>query len=48
VPLENRIMADLQGNKSLKSDQVHLNAEGYRQFSQAIAALLRDAGAINQ
>lgn len=47
VPLENRIMADLQGNQSLKSDQVHLNAEGYRQFAGAIAALLRDAGAVN-
>ena len=47
IPLENHIMADLQGNQRLKSDQVHLNAEGYRQFARAIATLLRNAGAID-
>ncbi|WP_051207577.1 arylesterase [Saccharospirillum impatiens] len=46
VPVENNIMADLQGNASLKSDQVHLNGEGYRQFAQAVSALLYDTGAL--
>lgn len=48
VPIDNDIMADLQGNQQLKSDRVHLNAEGYRQFAAAVAKLLSDAGAIQQ
>jgi lysophospholipase L1-like esterase len=48
VPIDNDIMADLQSNQQLKSDRVHLNAEGYRQFAAAVAKLLSDAGAIQQ
>lgn len=46
IPIDNDTMADLQGNASLKSDQVHLNGEGYRQFAEAVSSLLRKAGAL--
>lgn len=46
IPIDNDTMADLQGNASLKSDRVHLNSTGYRQFAEAVSALLRDAGAL--
>lgn len=47
LPIDNRTMADLQGKPSLKSDQVHLNLEGYRLFAEAVFTLLRDAGALS-
>ncbi|MGL4994947.1 MAG: GDSL-type esterase/lipase family protein, partial [Deefgea sp.] len=37
---------DILRKGSLKSDAVHPNAAGYAQFAQAIAALLKDQGAI--
>lgn len=46
IPIDNDTMADLQGNASLKSDRVHLNAAGYQQFAEAVSALLSGAGAL--
>ena len=46
VPLENDAFAESLGDRSLKSDQIHLNAEGYRQVAEAVAKLLKKTGAV--
>jgi lysophospholipase L1-like esterase len=46
VPLEEDTVTDVLRDNALKSDLIHPNAEGYRRIAQALAALLRDAGAI--
>ncbi len=46
IPLENEIMASLFYDGSTKSDAVHPNAAGYRRMAEAIAVLLRRAGAV--
>ncbi len=46
IPLEAGILPDILQQAALKADQVHPNAAGYRRFSEAIADLLKDAGAI--
>ncbi|MBE0510206.1 MAG: arylesterase [Chromatiales bacterium] len=46
-PLEDRIIPRVLADKDLKSDQVHPNAEGYRQMAEAVHALLKKAGAVN-
>lgn len=43
---ETDIFADVLGDKSLKSDTIHPNAEGYRKVALALAALLDRAGAL--
>jgi len=46
LPISNDILAEIIGNKTLKSDRVHPNAQGYQLLAQNIAALLRQSGAI--
>jgi len=46
VPLDDEVWPDVLGDRSLKSDQIHANAQGYRVVAEAVAALLRKAGAV--
>jgi lysophospholipase L1-like esterase len=40
------LLPDLQGNKSIKSDTVHFNADGYAQLAQGIHQSLQDFGGL--
>jgi lysophospholipase L1-like esterase len=46
IPIENQILGDLLYDPRTKSDAIHPNAAGYRRMAEAIADLLRRAGAI--
>lgn len=40
------LIPDILSDKSLKSDTVHPNADGYRRMAESIYAILKDAGAV--
>lgn len=46
IPVEEDVLVDVLGNGRLKSDLVHPNAEGYARIAEAVAAVLRKAGAL--
>jgi acyl-CoA thioesterase I len=48
VAIESETLPELESNPGYKSDQIHLNAEGYRLLAEGIARLLRESGALPQ
>lgn len=47
IPLASGILADILGNPSYKSDQIHPNALGYNLMAEKIYESLKDEGFIN-
>ena len=46
LPIETSVLRNILSSSSLRSDQVHPNAAGYRKMAEAIAELLKAAKAI--
>ena len=46
IPYEAVTLSDILASRTLKSDTVHPNAQGYRKLAEALASLLKESGAI--
>lgn len=46
IPYEGAIVTDVLYQRDLRSDPIHPNARGYRKMAEAIAKLLKKAGAV--
>ena len=46
IPYEGKVLNDVMHQLELKADLIHPNAKGYRKMAEAIAALLKKAGAV--
>lgn len=46
IPYEGKVLKRILGERTLKSDTVHPNADGYQQMAEALAHLLKKSGAL--
>lgn len=46
IPYEGKVLKRILGERALKSDTVHPNADGYHQMAEALAHLLKKTGAL--
>ena len=46
IPYEGKVLNDIMHQLDLKADLIHPNAKGYRRMAEAIAELLKKAGAV--
>ncbi|HVK55676.1 MAG TPA: GDSL-type esterase/lipase family protein [Burkholderiales bacterium] len=46
APVEADVLSTILGDNSLKADMAHPNAQGYRKLAEAVASLLKKAGAV--